>query len=74
MMQSETLWILVRGGARLHLLLLEAGDGTVECVVMSGATRVAAGFHPTRELAGVWAEHLRQTYLAEGWREDASGK
>lgn len=73
MTQRETLWALVRGGTRLHLELLEADDGTVECAVMSGATRVAAGFHPTRDLAAVWAEHLRQTYLAQGWRDDGAG-
>ena len=73
MTRRETLWILVRGGSRLHLVLLEADDGAVECAVMSGATRVAAGIHPTRDHAGVWAEYLRQTYLAEGWRDDGGG-
>jgi len=72
MTRRETLWILVRGGSRLHLVLLEADDGTAECAIMSGATLVAARLHPTRDLAGVWAEHLRQTYLAEGWREDGA--
>jgi hypothetical protein len=74
MTQRETLWTLVRGGARLRLLLVEAEDGTVECAIVSGVTRIAAGFHPTRDLAGVWGEHLRQTYLAEGWHDDGQGE
>lgn len=73
MTPRETLWMLVRGSDRLHLMLLEANDGVVECAVMSGTTRVAGGLHPTRDLAGVWAEYLRQTYLAQGWRDDVAG-
>ena len=69
MTSHDVLWTVARAGIRLHLALFNRADGSIECSVMNGESRVASYVQPTRDLACVWAEHLRQTYLADGWRE-----
>lgn len=69
-MTDDRIWTIVRGTVRLDLQLIDRSDGSVECVVMNGASEIATHLQPSRDLGRVCAEQLRQAYFADGWRDD----